>query len=248
MNLGISLFERFIMNKLEYSRLNIQHRMRPEISSLISPAIYPDLVDHPSVSNYPPMRGMDKSVYFIHHSEEEVAFGDSSKKNPHEAKFLVRLAQHLLFNGYAREEITILVAYLGQYYSVREEQRRVNQDGVRCAVLDNYQGEESKIVLLSLVRNNKENSIGFLKIENRVCVALSRAKEGLYIMGNMELLCRNSEVSGVILIRRFKTGGFHFLDMAEGKVSFGCTEFAWRKFSVAMSDSQGPYCRCEICY
>lgn len=44
--------------------------------------------------------------------------------------------------------------------------------------MDNYQGEESKIIILSLVRNNLDNNVGFLAIPNRVCVALSRAKEG----------------------------------------------------------------------
>lgn len=52
--------------------------------------------------------------------------------------------------------------------------------------VDNFQGEENKIILLSLVRNNGEGNIGFLREENRVCVALSRAREGLYIMGNMD--------------------------------------------------------------
>lgn len=195
MKLGISLFERFIINKFDYSTLNIQHRMRPEISSLISPSIYPDLINHDSVLSYPPVNGVKSSLYFIDHSESEEPFGDSSKQNPHEAKFLVRLAEHLLKNRCKAMDITILVAYLGQYYAIKEEAKnRQLNDKIRCAVLDNYQGEENKIILLSLVRSNNENSIGFLKIENRVCVALSRAKEGLYIMGNMELLCRNSKV------------------------------------------------------
>jgi len=59
---------------------------------------------------------------------------------------------------------------------------------VLITVVDNYQGEENKIILLSLVRSNDEKKIGFLKMENRVNVALSRAKHGLYIIGNMECL------------------------------------------------------------
>ena len=61
-------------------------------------------------------------------------------------------------------------------------------------VVDKYQGQESKIILLSLVRSNKEGKIGFLKTENRVCVALSRAKEGFYVIGNMENLCAGSRL------------------------------------------------------
>lgn len=64
---------------------------------------------------------------------------------------------------------------------------------MRVTTVDNFQGEENKIILLSLVRNNGEGNIGFLKEENRVCVALSRAREGLYIMGNMDdLVVKNS--------------------------------------------------------
>ena len=58
-------------------------------------------------------------------------------------------------------------------------------------------GEENTIVILSLVRSNGEtlgaerkqggrNPLGFLKVENRMCVALSRAKHGLFVIGNCE--------------------------------------------------------------
>lgn len=53
---------------------------------------------------------------------------------------------------------------------------------------DNYQGEENDIIILSLVRSNHNKQIGFLKIHNRICVALSRARCGLFILGNMTLL------------------------------------------------------------
>lgn len=58
--------------------------------------------------------------------------------------------------------------------------------------MDGYQGEENEIVLLSLVRSNNYNSVGFLKTNNRVCVALSRARLGFYIAGNLNLLARSS--------------------------------------------------------
>lgn len=60
--------------------------------------------------------------------------------------------------------------------------------------MDNYQGEESKIILLSLVRSNNENKIGYLALRNRICVALSRAREGFFMIGNMDLLSKNSPV------------------------------------------------------
>lgn len=65
---------------------------------------------------------------------------------------------------------------------------------VRITVVDNYQGEECKIILLSLVRSNKENKIGYLTMKNRICVAMSRAQQGFYIIGNMTVLCNASNV------------------------------------------------------
>jgi hypothetical protein len=50
--------------------------------------------------------------------------------------------------------------------------------------IDSYQGEENDIILLSLVRGNPSNSIGFLDSKNRLVVALSRARRGLYLFGN----------------------------------------------------------------
>lgn len=61
-------------------------------------------------------------------------------------------------------------------------------------MVDNYQGEEAKIILLSLVRSNESGSIGFLAFRNRICVALSRARDGLYMVGNMDLLARCSKI------------------------------------------------------
>ncbi|KAK0211877.1 hypothetical protein IW262DRAFT_1280087 [Armillaria fumosa] len=66
---------------------------------------------------------------------------------------------------------------------------------VRLGTVDIFQGEEAKIVVVSLVRNSgtfdSENSIGFLKSANRINVALSRAQHGLYILGNASNLCQN---------------------------------------------------------
>jgi hypothetical protein len=61
---------------------------------------------------------------------------------------------------------------------------------VRVSTIDNYQGEEADIVVLSLVRSAPTTSAtfkGFMRESNRVCVAFSRARRGLYILGNAEL-------------------------------------------------------------
>jgi hypothetical protein len=55
---------------------------------------------------------------------------------------------------------------------------------LKVATVDNFQGEEAKVVIVSLVRSNKDNKCGFLKTPNRINVLLSRAQHGMYIIGN----------------------------------------------------------------
>ncbi|GAB7354884.1 hypothetical protein MBLNU459_g5523t2 [Dothideomycetes sp. NU459] len=62
-------------------------------------------------------------------------------------------------------------------------QGSLNQ-ALRLATVDNFQGEEAKIVIVSLVRSNKQNNPGFLRTPNRINVLLSRAQHGMYILGN----------------------------------------------------------------
>lgn len=201
-----------VLNKIQCYTLNIQHRMKPEISSLVCPMIYPHLKNHESVMNRPPILGVEKSLYFIDHQHSEEMCSDNSKKNVHEARFLIQLARHLVLNNYKPENITILAAYLGQMFELMREKNpfKLLLQDVRIAVLDNYQGEESDIILLSLVRSNEDKKIGFLRIENRVCVALSRARNGFFIMGNMTQFAGASEVL-FHLILFFNQAHFWFL-------------------------------------
>ncbi|KAI1439194.1 hypothetical protein GGR50DRAFT_7191 [Xylaria sp. CBS 124048] len=57
---------------------------------------------------------------------------------------------------------------------------------IRLATVDNFQGEEAKVVIISLVRSNPERRCGFLNTPNRINVLLSRAKHGMYLIGNSD--------------------------------------------------------------
>ena len=122
-----------------------------------------------------------------------------SRSNEHEAKFLAALCRYLILQGYKREQITVLTAYNGQLIQLKKEMPKDFFRGVRVCAVDNFQGEENDIILLSLVRSNEEGKIGFLQTENRVCVALSRAKKGFYCIGNISLLKEKSELWGRIV-------------------------------------------------
>jgi len=210
-NLDISLFERLVEPKDErkcsvagnlfpHVTLEVQHRMRPEISKLVHPAIYDKLIDAENVKTYDNVKGISKNLFFISHTspEKSTGFTDSrSHSNVFEAEYAVQLCRYLLLQGYSPSEITILTMYRGQLLELKNHMNRKDSkdvqvptvfEGVRVAAVDDFQGEENDIIILSLVRSNSDDSIGFLSIENRVCVSLSRAKKGLYIIGNGMLL------------------------------------------------------------
>ena len=194
--LKISLFERMINNKVPCEILENQHRMRPSISRLLR-HIYPTLRDDVTVQEYDSVRGVGSNIFFLNHNYPENLIEDTmSHYNEHEAKLIVGFCKYLLLQGYDQKQITMLTTYSGQLYKIKQlmNQEQMMFDGVRATAVDNYQGEENDIILLSLVRSNEDGAIGFLKEDNRVCVCLSRAKIGLYVIGNFDHLGTGSKL------------------------------------------------------
>ncbi|KAF9431131.1 hypothetical protein BGZ76_000527 [Entomortierella beljakovae] len=219
-NLDISLFERLVTNKerpLPMSSLTTQRRMRPEISSLIRNTVYSNLVDGEKVISYPPVAGISQTLYFMDHTNPEEARVDletPSFSNLFEVRMVQKLVQYLIRNGYDKPgDIAVLTPYLTQLQKMQVAMNNVDtiasedDDGGKSSTNDNskeehpilrtidsFQGEEAKIVIVSLVRNNtaenglsphtKSRSIGFLKSSNRTNVLLSRAQHGMFLLGN----------------------------------------------------------------
>ncbi|GBC46709.1 uncharacterized protein OCT59_017758 [Rhizophagus irregularis] len=76
--------------------------------------------------------------------------------------------------------------------------KSLNQQ-VTLRTVDNFQGEEANIIIVSLVRNfsklpSGHDSIGFLKSTNRSNVLLSRARKGMYLIGNSDLMAMKSKM------------------------------------------------------
>jgi len=196
-NFDLSMMERLIQCQLPYVTLNQQNRMLPEIAELLRD-IYPDLesnMERVSIRKTSP--SMDKCMFFWTHTDTETK--GRSYTNELEAKRAVNLALFLVQQGHAQSTITILSPYQGQVSLLRRLMRAElefdtenlgqfpsNQRNHEIAIhtVDLYQGDENDIVIVSLVRSNKEQRSGFLKVLNRRCVAQSRARCGMYFIGN----------------------------------------------------------------
>merc|ERR1719183_901793 len=120
----------------------------------------------------------------------EDAEGEShSKENSFESEFIGSLCAHLVKSGYEESQITVLSPYLGQVRNIKNRLRRdINTTNVATTAVDNFQGEENDIIIVSLVRSNRQKAMGFLAVENRINVALTRAKHGMFIVGNSDML------------------------------------------------------------
>ena len=187
-HLNVSLFERLVRNNFPHVTLKLQHRMRPEISTLVSSQIYGnELKDAQQTMDYPHVAGLKHNVFFIDHSEPETTNVDlKSKTNCYEAEFLVKLCRYMLQQKkYNENQITVITPYTGQLFHLRDVFVNFKMPNVTITTIDAYQGEENDIILLSLVRSEMP---GFVADKCRVCVALSRARHGLYVIGNFSKL------------------------------------------------------------
>jgi len=125
-DLDVSLFERLVLSGVPHTTLSKQHRMRPEISSLVRFLTYPELEDAEKTQGRPALRGFQSNVIFVSHSHPElnaVQLADrrdggakSSKENLYEAEMVLSCVRYLAQQGYGTDDIVVLTPYLGQLY------------------------------------------------------------------------------------------------------------------------------------
>ncbi|KAL1792144.1 hypothetical protein ACET3X_009895 [Alternaria dauci] len=237
-----SQFERLSIGEpgrplMPVAQLNVQRRMRPQISSLIRETIYDKLKDHASTTELPDVVGLRHNVFWLDHTnlendKDSDVHNTKSKSNMWEVKMVHALVRHVVRQGvYKPDDIAVLTPYTGQLQKLRAAMRSdfeiclsdrdreaLERDGfavdsdsspevatpdheshqgkplekkqlselLRIATVDNFQGEEAKIIIVSLVRSNERQNVGFLKTTNRINVLLSRAQHGMYLIGNAD--------------------------------------------------------------
>lgn len=143
------MFERLVLDGYENVMLTTQHRMTPQVSAIPRLLTYPELLDAPSTSNYPPLKGFhlpDKRLYFFDHDHlednvtsldgvgkksasgavssvllSEATQENKSKTNSGEADLCVEMVRFLLYQGYQPNQLVILSTYLGQLRVLQEK-------------------------------------------------------------------------------------------------------------------------------
>ena len=192
----LSMMERLIKGGIPYVWLKFQNRMRPSLSKYLLD-IYPDLMDGQRVERIPKFGLLKSDIFFWNHASPEVK--DRSVTNEEEASRAVKLAMFFITQNVQPKSITILSTYRGQTGLIRRKLDEIQkaaefkdwipstlkrEENVQVHTVDMYQGDENEIVIVSLVRSNNENKLGFVKLLNRRCVSQSRAKQAVIFIGN----------------------------------------------------------------
>nr|CAD7611240.1 unnamed protein product [Timema genevievae] len=194
---GLSLMDRLVRNGVESNTLSVQHRSPPEMCRLLVPTIYGKPEGYCITTEHNRVQGMCNNVFFVKHNKPEkvVQIGTLlSYQNVHEAQFLLALFRYLTLQGYSSQHITILTPFLGQWMYLQNVLSKSPNKKVQVKMVNDFEGKENSLILLSLVRSNGNGKIDEMKNEKLVCTMLSRAKKGLYIIGDIDTLAKCSPV------------------------------------------------------
>ncbi len=152
---------------------------------------------------------MSGQSVFSYHSGTS-SFGEeasgTSYLNYREAEIITKICEELqrlwateVKAGAKPKEIGVITFYGAQLALLQKKLRNENAFDalkIRVGTVDRFQGMERAIVIVSMVRNNRDGDIGFAKKDERINVAFSRAQELLIIVGCHELFCVRTRQEG----------------------------------------------------
>ncbi|XP_053171369.1 helicase with zinc finger domain 2-like [Scomber japonicus] len=207
-----SLFERyFTIHDDRAVMLDTQYRMHEDICKFPSNAYYYGKlktgVEQPSSV----LRVGDKTmpIVFGHIIGKTnslvvntVKGNQNSKANSEERDKVIEIAEKLVKQAKVEQQsIVILSPYNAQVSEIREKLKKKKMDQITVTTITKSQGSEWRYVILSTVcslasediqsepnRPWLSKHIGFVGDPNQINVGITRAKEGLCIIGNQELL------------------------------------------------------------
>lgn len=225
---GVSLFERLAEQDASLvRRLDVQYRMHQAIMDFSSLEFYEaGLVAHESVvghllADLPDVQrtpSTEAPLLFVDTAgagyDEELEPDGESRRNPREAQWIAAQARLLLEQGVSPGQIGIITPYAAQARLLRELLRG---DEVEIDTVDGFQGREKEAVLISLVRSNETQEVGFLADVRRMNVAMTRARRKLTVIGDSATL--SGEPFYARMIEYFEIQGAYRSIWEEGDAS-----------------------------
>jgi len=185
-----SMFERLMLLGVRPIRLAVQYRMHPSLSSFPSNTFYEGALQN-GVSAaeraalgvaFPWPSPACPLMFWVHLGAEEISGSGTSYLNRTEATAVEKAVTTLLRCGVTPDQIGIITPYEGQRAHVVSVMarngplRQALYAEIEVASVDSFQGREKDYIILSCVRSNEHQGIGFLSDPRRLNVALTRAR------------------------------------------------------------------------
>jgi ATP-dependent RNA/DNA helicase IGHMBP2 len=156
--------------------LDTQYRMRSSIAGFSSDYFYKGLLQTAAY-----LANESTHITFIDTAgsgyNEERGSDGTSLQNEGELRIVQKLMET---ENIVPENAALISPYAGQVAAAKE----MFPAQLRISTIDSFQGQEKEIIFLSLVRSNDDGDIGFLKDYRRMNVAITRAKEQLFVIGD----------------------------------------------------------------
>lgn len=182
--------------------LTIQHRMAPEIGTLVSECFYDGRIENGRAGDDNPYTlVLPQRVTWVTTSglsDARETRNGTSVSNESEVRTIRRLLKHLDFVARGKKlhpSVVILAAYANQCErlerAVASLANEVKNLDPEVHTVDSFQGREADVAVYSVTRSNEERKLGFLGDERRLNVALSRGRDLLVIVGDTQF-CRTA--------------------------------------------------------
>jgi regulator of nonsense transcripts 1 len=203
--LAQSLFERLIVLGNRPIRLEVQYRMHPCLADFPSNMFYEGTLQNGVTAPERLRKHVDfpwpvptlPMFFYQNLGQEEISSSGTSFLNRTEASNVEKIITAFFKAGVTPSQIGVVTPYEGQRsYIVNHMQyhgklRKEFYKEVEVASVDAFQGREKDYIILSCVRSNEHQGIGFLSDPRRLNVALTRARYGLVILGNPKVLSKH---------------------------------------------------------
>ncbi|XAR58102.1 hypothetical protein NMG60_11026488 [Bertholletia excelsa] len=225
---GRSLFERLVSLGHHKHLLNVQYRMHPSISFIPNKEFYDGkILDAPHVQETAYEKRFLQGNMYGPYSFINVARGREDFDEKRSCKNIVEVAVVAeIVAGLFREsvfskqnvrigcispykaQVSALQERLGKTYSTDEK----GHFSVSVRSIDGFQGGEEDVIIISTVRCNPKGDVGFFASNQRVNVALTRARHCLWVVGNGDTLSKSRSVWANIVQDATVRGCFYDAD------------------------------------
>ncbi|TYH59159.1 hypothetical protein ES332_D08G204400v1 [Gossypium tomentosum] len=210
--LAQSLFERLVLLGVKPIRLQVQYRMHPCLSEFPSNSFYEGTLQNGVTINERQSSGIDfpwpvpnrPMFFYVQMGQEEISASGTSYLNRTEAANVEKIVTTFLRSGVVPSQIGVITPYEGQrayivnYMSRNGSLRQQLYKEIEVASVDSFQGREKDYIIVSCVRSNEHQGIGFLNDPRRLNVALTRARYGIVILGNPKVLSKQPLWNGLL--------------------------------------------------